>query len=170
MLVRSRRLPPLFSLAFVCLCLIPATLPAQGIKKIMGVAEHALISPEQIRMRAKLDSGAKTTSLHAPQITHFMRTGKQMVRFTVKGEKGGPVKFEKEVVRTAKIKRHTGSQMERPVILFGICLGRVYRKVEVNLVDRGRFQFPLLIGRNFMAGHIIIDPELTYTAKPDCNP
>lgn len=142
--------------------------PAQ--KRIMGRIERARITPGGVVVSAKLDSGARSCSLHAPQVTTFVREGKRWARFTLAGKKGSPVTIEREVVRTARIKRLGDTPSQRPVVMLGICLGGMLLDVEVNLEDRSNFNYPLLIGRNYMAGRIVIDPELKYTAEPECKP
>jgi hypothetical protein len=44
------------------------------------------------------------------------------------------------------------------VIRLGVCLGRLYREVEVSLADRQRFKYPMLLGRNFFGTDVIVDP------------
>ena len=77
-------------------------------------------------------------------------------------------KLEKKLVRLAKIKRHSGPRQERPVALLGICVGAFYREVEVNLVDRSKFKYPLLVGRSFLSGALTVDPSKTYSVEPAC--
>jgi hypothetical protein len=82
--------------------------------------------------------------------------------------KGRKFNFEKKVLRHAKIKEHGSEPDIRPVIRLGICLGAVYEEVEVNLEDRSNFNCPLLIGRSFLEGSIIVDPSVSFTTKPKC--
>ena len=49
-----------------------------------------------------------------------------------------------------------------------ICLGSHYMETDVNLVDRSNFDYQMLIGRNFLAGNVLIDPASTYVAEPAC--
>lgn len=137
-------------------------------KDIVGRIEKVRIYPGDLVLRGKLDTGAKTCSLHALNMTKFARNGERWVRFTVKNQKGEATTIERKIVREAKIKQANREPETRPVILLGVCLGRQYREVEVNLVDRTEFNFPMLIGRSFMIGHLVVDPELKYTAEPDC--
>jgi hypothetical protein len=137
-------------------------------KEIVGRVEKVRICPEDLLLRAKLDTGAKTSSLHAPRITKFEKNGERWVRFSVKGRQGEEATIERKIVRLARIKRNNQEPEERLVILLGICLGTRCREVEVNLVDRAEFNYPILIGRSFMIGHIVVDPELKYTSEPAC--
>jgi len=72
------------------------------------------------------------------------------------------------VTRMARIKRHFGKEQVRYVVKLGICLGSVYREAEVTLVDRTGFNYPLLVGRNFLKDDFLIDPSATFLNKPDC--
>ncbi|UCD82655.1 MAG: ATP-dependent zinc protease, partial [Desulfobacterales bacterium] len=56
----------------------------------------------------------------------------------------------------------------RPVIRIGICLEKVYKEVEVNLVNRSKFNYQMLIGRSFLEGEFAVDPAKTLTIKTDC--
>ena len=76
--------------------------------------------------------------------------------------------MERPVVRTVRIKRHAGRSLERPVVLLSICVGSVHKEVEVNLVDRSRFQYPLLLGRSFLEGDLLVDSARRYTLAPAC--
>lgn len=137
-------------------------------KQMVGWAEKVRIFPGNLMLLAKIDTGADNCSLHVPDFTLFERNGAQWIRFEVKDQSGDSATLERQVVRTAKIKRHSGRRQERPVVLLNICLGKIVREAEVNLVDRARFKFPLLIGRSFMADRISVDPSVQYTMEPDC--
>ncbi len=137
-------------------------------KQIMGWTERVELHPDRLALHAKLDTGALNSSLHALNPQFFKRAGVRWVRFTVTNRVGEFVTFERPIVRMARIKRIGGTLRIRPVIELGICVGRVYRDVRVNLEDRTRFNYKLLIGRTFMAGHIVVDPAARYTADPNC--
>jgi hypothetical protein len=49
-----------------------------------------------------------------------------------------------------------------------ICLGDHLMEIEVSLVDRSGFAFPVLLGRNALEGRAVVDSELEYTAGPNC--
>ena len=52
--------------------------------------------------------------------------------------------------------------------MLGVCLGSVQRTVEVNVVDRSGFDYPVLIGRSFLAGIFVVDPGERFLLTPDC--
>jgi hypothetical protein len=137
-------------------------------KQTLGVTEVARIQPEGVLVTAKLDTGADTTSLHARAIRHFERDGSAWVAFDIADGGDSPHHLERELVRHSVIRKGQGARQRRPVVNMRICVGTVEREVQVNLVDRGDFNYRMLIGRNFMQGHIVVDPGLERTAAPSC--
>jgi hypothetical protein len=121
-----------------------------------------------IELDAKLDSGAKNSSLHVERQRFFRRDGERWVRFTVEGEGDRRVAFERKLLRKAAIRRHSGRSDIRPVVAIAICLGSVAKRVEVNLVDRSGFDYPLLIGRSFLEGAYLIDTSAERLRPLDC--
>jgi hypothetical protein len=137
-------------------------------KTIVGWIEKVRIYPGAPLIRAKLDTGAKHCSLNAPNITEFQRNGETWVRFSITSKSGEKVTLEQKVHRIASIKRHGSIVERRFAIRLGICLSTLYKEVEVNLVDRSDFLYPLLIGRNFMSGDLIVDSSTKFTTQPSC--
>lgn len=157
--------------AVACLVAIASvlmlSLPANA-KEVVGWVENAKVYPGGITIKSKIDSGAKTSSLHCQCITPVKRDGKEWVSFSVKNHKGEIAMIEKPVDRIAKIKRHFGEEQRRYVVKLGICLGSVYREEDVTLVDRSGFNYQLLVGRNFLQSDFLIDTGSTYVNKPSC--
>ena len=110
-------------------------------KQIVGWVERIRIYPGKLKIKAKLDSGAENSSLHAIQIEEFEHNGEKWVRFDLTNWQNRTATLEKKVIRTAKIKKHDRAPGERLVIHLVIFLGNVYKEVEVNLVDRSHFKY-----------------------------
>lgn len=138
-------------------------------KEVVGWVEKARIYPGEIELKAKVDTGALTTSLNCDCSVQTDDNGEKRVRFTLVNYKGETLEVERKIVRMVKIKRHFGRSQERPVIKLGICLSGTYRDVEVNLVDRTGMNYQLLIGRTFLQDHFIVDPAASLTREPDCS-
>ena len=137
-------------------------------KEVAGWIEMAKIMPGNVEVRAKLDTGAEISSLHCLCSSTFQRDGQEWVRFSVADWKGDVVEMERPVVRRAIIKRHFGASQERLVITMPICIGSVLKEHEVSVVDRGGLEYSLLIGRNFMAGNLLVDSSVQYIRPPSC--
>jgi hypothetical protein len=137
-------------------------------KRIVGLIENVIIHPANLAFTAKMDTGARHSSLDVSHIVEFERGGVPWVRFEVVNNKGQKRTIEAEISRNALIKRHKRNSIRRYVIKLGICLGNVYREVEVNLTDRTGFNYRMLIGRSFMQDAFIVAPSLRFTTQPDC--
>lgn len=136
-------------------------------KPVVGWIEDVFIHPGDLLIRAKLDTGADISSLHAVDIEEFNKKGERWVRFILTDEGGKKIPMERKVVRDASITRHRG-QEKRVVVLLGICLGKLYKTVEVNLVDRSQLKYSMLVGRNFTRETVLIDPARELTTSPHC--
>ena len=136
---------------------------------IAGWIEDVRINPGNLQVKAKLDTGARTSSMDAPHLETFKKDGKPWVRFGFSTNERRSVMIERPVKRTARIKDLTGPDQIRNVIEIGVCLDNIYTMTEVTLFDRTGFNYRLLLGRSFMnkAG-IVVDPEATHITKPTC--
>ena len=121
-------------------------------------------------MKAKLDTGADTSSIHATKIRRSRGdNGKTWVEFRLTDEDSDRrVRYRKRLVRYAYIKEHDGPSQRRPVVKLEVCLGDHQQEIEVSLVDRSGFEYPVLLGRNALEKVVVVDPELRLTAKPSC--
>lgn len=132
-------------------------------KMILGEAEFAYLETAEVKMRARIDSGAETSSLHAENIERFERDGESWVRFSTRSqEQAEPVVLELPVTRRLRIKSTNETLDRRPVVEVNVRIGKHTERIEVSLVDRGHFEFPLLIGRNFLKGIAVVDVSQAY--------
>ena len=158
--------------AFLCLShgILAADAVDMAEKTIVGWLEHVVVSEAGLILEAKLDTGADTSSLHAENIHRFRRNGKRMVRFDVLDtETGKMVQLERPLARIARIREHRGDHQSRPVVTMWVCVGTMKKRIEVNLVDRSAFNYPFLLGRSAMEGHVIIDPSRSFTTMARCD-
>jgi hypothetical protein len=165
----TRAIKSYFRVAICVASLFSLLSPAHGDSaQVVGWVEKACIQPGQLVLPAKVDTGAVSCCLHAPDLVEFERDGEKWVKFTVVDETGKKAVIETKIVAVRRIKRHFGQFQNRPVIRLTISVGNVHKISEVNLVDRTGFEFPLLIGRNFMDGSLIVNPSAKYTVEPSC--
>lgn len=134
----------------------------------VGWVERVRLGTEGVVVAAKLDTGADTSSLHATDLHWQVRDDGEWVDFQVLGDNGESARFERKVVRVARVKRASGGAELRPTVLIGVCLGAVYRVTEVNLTDRSAFNYEFLVGRRFLAKYFTVDPALAKTVEPLC--
>jgi hypothetical protein len=137
-------------------------------KKVIGIKEKVIICPGNLGFKAKIDTGARHSSLNVTEAVEFQREGKKWVRFKTVNQQGRSVTLERPVVRIARIKEHNAASQKRFVIKLGICLGEYYREVQCNLSDRKGFDYKILIGRSFIKGVFVVDVAREYVATPNC--
>jgi len=136
-------------------------------KRSIGWLEEVSINNE-IKLKAKIDTGATTSSLNAKIIKKFQRDKQWWVQFRIANKDGEEIFLEKRIKRTVKIKRKLAVPLRRSVIMLGVCLGNVYRELEVNLANREKFDYRMLIGRNYLEDYFLVDSSRTFTTKPSC--
>ncbi|MCW8821712.1 MAG: RimK/LysX family protein [Sulfurovum sp.] len=134
-------------------------------KRIIGNVEKVRLVPPNVVLKARIDTGAKTTSIDAREITPFERDGKQWVRFVVMAGKKEHT-IERKVIKTVQIKRHGAESQDRYVVKMRIILGDVSQLISVTLNDRDAYQYPVLIGRNFLRDYCIVDVGKKFQFKP----
>ncbi|MEM7280867.1 MAG: ATP-dependent zinc protease [Pseudomonadota bacterium] len=136
-----------------------------------GYIERITLGSETpLQFKAKLDTGADTSSLDAKNIKRIRRGDKRLVRFTVVNpDSGESITIERPFVRRVRIKRHSGNHQTRNVVRMEICIGSERRSVEMSLIDRGLFEYPVLLGRSALDGIALVDSGKTLTATPTCH-
>ena len=137
-------------------------------KTLVGRAEKIRIYPGNLRLKARIDTGAETSSLHVTSTDLYFKDDEPWVHFTITTTKGSTAHFDKKIQRIATIKRHYDESQNRIVVLLGVCLGSTYREEEVNLFDREGLNYPALIGRNFLSGYYIVDSSQIFSLRPNC--
>ncbi len=137
-------------------------------KELVGWIEKVHLTPGNITLDAKLDTGADNCSLNAENIKKFKRDGQSWVRFDIRNRLRETKTIELPVHKKTRIKRVKGKSQVRPVVRLGLCLAGKFSEVDVNLADRSNFSYPLLVGRSFLSAHVILDPARTYMSEPGC--
>lgn len=136
---------------------------------IIGWLERVVLKPANIVMHAKIDTGADNCSVHAKKISYSKDdTGHLIASFKVQNRYGESKTIKRKVIRTAKIKTKVGGLQRRPVVSIGICIDTIDEYIECNLVDRSHFDYPVLLGRNFLASNVLVDSSETYLTEPKC--
>jgi hypothetical protein len=137
-------------------------------KIVAGIVEPVAIGASGIVVDAKIDTGADSCSLDARNIQPFEKDGGKWVRFEVTGRDGRSETLEASLVRTVRIRGDDRNAPRRPVVRLSLCLGSVLRTVDVNLANRHGYSYPALVGRNFLAGRVVVDSGRERLTRPDC--
>lgn len=148
-------------------------------RAVVGWVEFVTLEDFDVIAKAKLDSGAMTSSLHAEKIEYFERDGRQWVRFEFDKKARPPLHgmpavprqtrtIEAPLKRMVKIKQHTVKYVQRPAVDLALRIGDQVYHVEFTLTDRDAFIYPVLLGRRFLQTALIIDPaRIHVTGAPE---
>jgi hypothetical protein len=134
---------------------------------VLGQMEYVFFESIGIKLPARIDTGATTSSLHADTIQLYERDGEKWVRFSLKSPASGDmIEVERPLHRTILIKEHDGESQRRYVVKLPVKLDSIECVTEFSLTDRGEFEFPVLIGRSFLHGRAVVDVTREYTTSP----
>jgi ribosomal protein S6--L-glutamate ligase len=115
-------------------------------------------------IKARVDSGAKTSSLHAVNLHYFKRLGTTWVSFEVhpiQQNRRVLMRCEAMVIDKRTVRSSSGDSEKRPVIKVPLKLGDQTWEIEVTLSNRDSMGYRMLLGREAMVGRIMVDPEVT---------
>jgi hypothetical protein len=116
-------------------------------------------------IRAKIDTGARSSALHVDAFETFGRDGVEWVRFVLRAgepERGATHHCEAKVVDRRPVTDSGGHRSERVFIRTGLVIGALQFEVEMNLASRHNMLFPMLLGRTAMAGRCLVDPARSF--------
>lgn len=124
-------------------------------------------------IKAKIDTGARSSSLHAFELEAFERSGRDWVRFSVhpwQRSSTDAVVVEAEVIDWRSVKSSSGQRNRRPVIRTDLRIGDDIHMVEVTLARRDEMGFRLLVGREALRRRFLVDSGRSYlSGKPERN-
>lgn len=106
-------------------------------------------------LRAKCDTGAATSAVHAEGLELSNHGEITLARFKVMPD--DPV-VELQVTNSRQVRSSNGEHEVRPVVLMPIQLAGVTFAIEATLTNRISMQYPMLLGRSALAGRFVVDP------------
>lgn len=172
------------------IALSPLAVAGEGKKKdmpeeTMGFVEWVVLQDTGLRMKARLDTGAKTSSLHAVNVEPFKKGSEEWVSFqipladhqnmdgvkvkSVKKPENVVLEFERPVERTVLVKRKGASSQRRYVVRMDFCIGGSTHETQFSLADRSKFSYPALLGRRFLKDdNILVGSSDSFLAEKKC--
>ena len=142
--------------------LLPLGKGSAGEKMTIGEVEDIILMPWGVRLPARIDTGAATSSLDARELT----VKDNMAEFRLPKMYGG-LRLRLPVTGCQKI-RSAEFRERRPIVELEICLGSNRIRTLVNLSDRSMVKYPLILGRNFLKENFVVDVKRRRTSKPNC--
>ncbi|MCB0363379.1 MAG: ATP-dependent zinc protease [Bdellovibrionales bacterium] len=150
-----------------------STDPRMKALKSCGNTERVIGWREWVRLpdfsssliKAKIDTGARTSAIHAEDIVIFKRKGKRKVRFRlypVQHSREKTVLVEADLLEKRTVRSSVGHETRRPVIVVRLSIGEYHFPIELTLVNRDIMGFRMLIGRQAIRKLFLIDPGKSF--------
>jgi hypothetical protein len=137
-------------------------------ENIVGWREWVALPELKIkRIKAKIDTGARSSSLHAFDVEIFYRHAQPLVRFSVhpyQRNSRKTVTAEAEVLEFRKVRTSGGEETLRPVIVTNLRLLGQSWKIELTLANRDTMGFRMLLGRQAVRGRLLVNPGRSFLA------
>jgi len=154
------------SLVFLLVLTIPVLFPSENVNAgeriTIGEVEDVILIPWRVKLPARIDTGAATSSLDAREL----KVKNNIAEFKLPKKYGGlllrlPV-VEWQNIRSADFKER------RPVVEITLCMGPKLIRTQVTLNDRSLVRYPLIIGRNILKDNFIVDCMHSNCLPPSC--
>ncbi|MFC0117622.1 ATP-dependent zinc protease [Pseudoalteromonas xiamenensis] len=117
------------------------------------------------RIKAKIDTGARTSCLHAFEVTPFKKNGEQWVEFWIhphQNDTETTLRCEAKV-KDSRVVTDSGGHRERRFVIESMLEIADHRwPIEITLTNRDSMKFRMLLGRTAMNGRIIVDPAASF--------
>ena len=133
---------------------------------ILGWRERVALPQLGIRLlKAKLDTGARSSSLHVDRVEEFQRDGATWLRFSMHPLRHQPlaISCEAPALDRRTVTDTSGRRSMRWFIRSQVQFADCCIDVDMNLTDRRHMLFPLLLGRTALRGRFAVDPARSYT-------
>jgi hypothetical protein len=120
------------------------------------------------KIKAKIDTGARTSALHVTNIKYFKKGRTHYAQFKVHPEQDSAkpsYTCEAKVIEVRDIKSSTGHITQRPVVEVEIKLGPKSFVTELTLVNRDMMGFRMLIGRKALKNRFIVNVAKSYLGR-----
>ncbi len=135
-------------------------------KLILGEEEWVFVPGLKEAFKARIDTGATTSSISAVDIVDFERDGKDWVKFKIEHDGITTKEISLPVERWVKIKQSSAEGTQRrAVVVASIQIGELKDKTEFTLADRTHLSFPILLGRSFFRDVAVVDVSQKYVQK-----
>jgi hypothetical protein len=144
------------------LFLVPLGTSSAGEKITIGEVEDVILMPWRVRLPARVDTGAATSSLDAREL----KVKNNIAEFKLP-KKYGDLLLRLPVMEWQKI-RSADFKEKRPVVEITFCMGPKSIHAQVTLNDRSTVRFPLIIGRNVLRDNFVVDCTRLNCQPPSC--
>ncbi|MGD8785238.1 MAG: ATP-dependent zinc protease [Thioalkalispiraceae bacterium] len=140
-------------------------------KTIIGWREWVSLPELGIEnIKAKVDTGARTSALHAFDLDVINNNGKRTVKFKMhplQDNNEYVVECQADVIDERNVTDSGGHKERRLVIKTMVEIGDKRLPIEMTLTDRDTMKFRMLLGRTSLKRNFVVEPGKSYLTRPD---
>ncbi|NEQ32563.1 MAG: ATP-dependent zinc protease [Leptolyngbya sp. SIO4C5] len=126
-----------------------------------------------VKLKAKIDTGARSSALHALEIEPFSRAERNWVRFAVFSnyqQPNQPLRVEAELLDQRHVRSSSGQAELRSIIRTHVAIKAWRWPIELTLTDRTQMGFPMLLGRQAIRRRFVVDPGQSFVQSATHSP
>ncbi len=136
---------------------------SNGNKEILGAVEWVKVDSVGEVMKARIDTGATTSSISAVDIHSYDKDGKKRVKFKLAHNNYESAEIDTPVIRSVRIIQASISNFERRyVVELPITIGKLTQFTKFTLRNRKHLTYPILLGRSYLDGTAVVDVSEKY--------
>jgi hypothetical protein len=146
--------------------------PDGGLREA-GWLQSIRLEPHGVRVTAKLDTGAKSSAIHAVDVERFERGGVERVTFSLfdnhREQDGAKLTYDLPIEGKVRIKRSPGKPPEeRVTVRLAFCIDGERMDALFSLDNRSNLNYPVLLGREFLKDHFLVNSAETFLLGYAC--
>ena len=140
--------------------------PSKHEPLVIGWAERVDLPDWGIkRLRAKVDTGARSSALHVENIEELPRDQVSFDVIVNRAKRDRRIHVKTPIVRRGRVRSSTGHKTARFFVKTTLRLGPIEKEIEISLVDREKMIHRMLLGRSALSGPILIDVDRRMTTE-----
>lgn len=132
---------------------------------IIGAVEPVYILPMKTAFQARIDTGAKISSIDVDEYYFFERDGVKWVSFSITNWQSKETHTFENRLKDMMVVRRIKENERRPIVILNVKFGGKIIKADFTLAKRDKFEYQALIGRNIITGRAVVDPALSNTLR-----
>lgn len=126
-------------------------------KTTIGRVERVTLPQFNLKLEARIDTGARNCSLHSFNEKETEINGVKYIEFSTLDAKNNEIRLKAKVAKMKTIKSTGGSSQRRYVIKSPVVIGKETKEVFITLNDRSHLEYRFLVGRNLLRGKFVVD-------------
>ena len=149
-------------LLLTILLFLPSEKSCAGEKITIGQVEEVVLLPWGVKLHARIDTGASTSSLDARDL----KVKDNVAEFNLP-QKYGNLKLSLPVIEWQHV-RGADFRERRPVVEITLCIGPKLIRARMTLNDRSKASYPIIVGRNILKDNFVVDCVQSNCLSPSC--